>query len=110
MQGRDERIARNEAIFRNVNESILDLESGWDATAEAAQFVCECGDERCIERIALTIDEYTAVREDDAQFVLVPGHEIPDVETVVSRNDRFAVVRKRPGEPAELARDLAPRR
>ena len=110
MDARDERIGRNEAIFRSVNESIMDLESGWDAATELAQFVCECGDETCRERIELSLEEYAAVRSDGAQFALVPGHESPDVETVVAENDRYAIVRKREGEPADLARRLFPSR
>jgi len=106
METRDQRIGRNEAIFRDVNESIMDLESGWDTAVELAQFVCECGDAECRERIQMTLEEYAAVRSDGAQFALVPGHQAPDVETVVSETDRYAVVRKKPGAPAELARRL----
>ena len=110
MDARAERIGRNEAIFRSVNESIMGLESGWDAASELAQFVCECGDETCRERIQMSLEEYAAVRTDAAQFVLVRGHQAPDVETVVAETDRYAVVRKREGEPADLARRLFPTR
>jgi hypothetical protein len=110
METRDERIGRNEAIFRSVNESIMDLESGWETVSELAQFLCECGDETCRDRIELTVEEYSAVRADGAQFALVPGHEAPDVEFVVAQNDRYAVVRKREGRPADLARSLYPSR
>jgi hypothetical protein len=106
MDPRAERIGRNEAIFRGVNESIMGLESGWDAAVELAQFVCECGDDTCRERIELSLDEYAQVRADGTQFALVPGHEAPDVESVVLETDRYAVVRKREGGPAELARRL----
>jgi len=106
MGARAERIGRNEAIFRDVNESIMDLETGWDTAVELAQFVCECGDAECRERIRMTLEEYAAVRSDGAQFALLRGHEAPDVETVVRGTGRYSVVRKKPGTPTELARRL----
>ena len=40
---REERIARNEALFREVNEQIKDVNDDVPAGSEAG-FVCECGD------------------------------------------------------------------
>jgi hypothetical protein len=66
--------------------------------------VCECGLETCVERIEMTIDEYLHIRQDPTTFAVVGGHERPEIERVVERTDRFNVIRKREGDPADLAR------
>jgi hypothetical protein len=40
---------------------------------------------------------------------VTPDHFIGDVERIVYENDRFAVVAKREGMPADVARDENPR-
>jgi hypothetical protein len=41
--------------------------------------------------------------------VVFPGHFVGDIEWIVFENDRFAVVAKREGVPADVARDENPR-
>ena len=53
--------------------------------------------------------EYQDVRSDPRQFAIVPDHFIGDIERIVFENDRFAVVAKREGTPADVARDQDPR-
>lgn len=103
---RKHQIARNEALFREVNERVQEV-SGGRATA-TTEFVCECGDAGCTETIALRDEEYEHVRADPLLFAIVPGHEIQDVEEIVSRNQRFDVVRKHVGEGV-IARQTDPR-
>jgi hypothetical protein len=88
-----ERIARNEATFRRINE---DIERGRDADDDATLvgFVCECGQIDCSRLIELTPHEYEQVRSDACRFAIVDGHEVPTVEKVVERHDRYTVVRK----------------
>ena len=94
-EGRPERIARNEVRFRDINER---LEAGLLALGAedpgAHEFVCECGNNDCRETVMLTFAEYEDVRRDARRFVLVPGHDIPDVEDVVAHNERYAVAQK----------------
>lgn len=93
---RAERIAENEARFRDINERLRgELESMADE-AEALRFVCECGNASCREGVPLAVEEYQAVREHQRHFAVVPGHEIPDVETVVERHERYLVIEKPP--------------
>jgi len=106
MTGRDERLARNEIIFRSVNERVEDVVRPRDE--EEIEFLCECGDGECVEKVSLTREEYEGVREDGAQFVIAIGHEIPEIEDVVLRTDRFLVVHKRP-EESQIARETDPR-
>jgi len=98
---REERIARNEARFRDINERLRgDLQTLADET-EPLRFVCECGNASCREGVPLAIGEYLAVRADPLHFAVAPGHEIPDVESVVERHDRYVVVEK-PDRVADL--------
>jgi len=45
---------------------------------------------------------------DPRQVAVVPEHFIGDIERIVYENDRFAVVAKRQGMPAAVARDENP--
>ena len=107
MDERARRIGENEAIYRAVNEKIGDLNETFGLLTDEMTVVCECGDLTCTDQIQLEIPDYERVRRDPTFFVVVPGHEIPDVETVVEKHETWTVVRKNPGGPAELARDLA---
>jgi hypothetical protein len=86
-----ERAAAAEVNGRQVNEAI---ERGTRA-AGAAVFVCECGELGCTETVELTISEYEGVRSGFERFLVVPGHEIEEIEDVVERHDGYLVVAKR---------------
>ncbi len=88
----EERIALNEALFRDVNENIR--RSAVDGRHEDAHFICECGSPGCEERIALPMDAYHSIRAREMHFFVKPGHEIPEVETVVERHGDYYVVEK----------------
>jgi hypothetical protein len=109
MDERERRIGRNEALFREVNERLEQLQESFDVGSERQEFLCECGDSTCAERIALTRAEYERVRADPTLFVVVAGHEVRDVEEVVESNERFDIVRKQAGEAERVAVELDPR-
>lgn len=92
-----DRFARNEAIFREVNERVADV---MDSESRMTNFLCECGNLDCIEEVSLTDAEYMKVRSNHATFAIVPGHALEDVETVIEETDRFQVVEKHPREAA----------
>jgi hypothetical protein len=106
---RQQRIGRNEALFREVNERLERLHDSFDVASEETQFLCECGDASCAQPIELTREEYERIRADSALFAIVAGHEQLDVEEIVEENDRFHVVRKQAGEAHEIAARLDPR-
>ena len=109
MGSREDQIARNEALFRSVNERVRALATSPSAAEpESAAFVCECGRSDCTATVQLTIPEYEHVREDPTHFVVVTGHDAPEVEHVVERHDRYDVVRKHAHE-AQIAIDTDPR-
>ena len=106
MDERARRVGENEALFRHVNEQIESLNESFGAFSGRMTIVCECGDNTCIEQIDVSPDEYERLRADPTLFAIKPGHEAPDVETVVEKTDRFWTVQKHPGEPAQLATEL----
>jgi hypothetical protein len=106
MGTREDRLARNEALFRAVNERVK--EARRPAEGETIVFICECGDENCTAEISLTLSEYEGVRSDPLQFVLAHGHANPSIEEVVEHTDRYEVGRKH-AEEARIARETDPR-
>jgi hypothetical protein len=106
---RERRIGENEVLYREVNERVRDLNHEFGVAEERAQFVCECGRIDCSEPIHMSGAEYAHVRSDAATFAVLPGHEIPDTETVVEEHEGYLVVRKHEDGPAQLAREADPR-
>jgi hypothetical protein len=99
---REERVAKNEALFREVNERIKRVNERLDTTDEA-DFICECGDGDCTHPVSLTLVEYEDVRSRGTHFAVVPGHVAPDIERVVASYPRFAVVEKTEARAAGIA-------
>jgi hypothetical protein len=97
------KLGRNETLFRQVNERLKELGEGFSIVAERADFVCECSDERCAEAVQLTLEEYERVRSDARWFLVVRGHERPEIESAVwDLGERVLVVQKR-DEAADMA-------
>ena len=109
MDERARRIGENEILFREVNERVEALNEAFNAVTDRVSIVCECGQLECIERISMSLAEYEDVRREPTAFAVIPGHELPDVETVVAEGEAYAVVRKHEGAPAALAADEDPR-
>ena len=109
MSEREERIARNEALFRQVNERLEELQEPNSSLVEQASFICECGRASCTEHITMSLGEYERLRADPVLFAVVGGHETPDVEDIVDRREGYDVVRKHPGAAAAIAEEADPR-
>jgi hypothetical protein len=90
---RKQRIEENEKLFREVNERVAQMHAGY-ADEPDPEWVCECGDETCFEKIVVAPDEYQEVRSHDNWFVIRSGHEKLDVERVVRDRDAYLVVQK----------------
>jgi hypothetical protein len=102
----EERIARNETLFREFNERVEDMAESFDIRGEGDSlrigFVCECGNLDCLERVELTRSAYEEVRSDPKRFVVAPGHEDLSIARVVTREEGYLVVEKI-GDAAEVA-------
>ena len=107
MSEREIRIAKTEALFRDVNERIAESAQWFDA--DSTQFVCECSDPGCAHRLEASLDEYEEVRSDGATFMLADGHEHRDIERVVERKARFNVVEKVQSTVRSTVQRLNPR-
>jgi hypothetical protein len=107
--GREERIGRNEALFREVNERIEQISATLQVSDEKLQILCECGVPTCLGQIEVPVRDYERVRRQSTLFVILPGHEHADLEEIVERHDGYHVVRKLPGDAADVAREFDPR-
>lgn len=99
MKSRDERLAENELLFRQVNERIIELGEQWGSELD---LVCECANKNCARVIVVGVEEYERVRENAARFIVLPGHEVVAIEAVVETTASYLVVEKH----AELLRKV----
>ena len=90
----EERLAKNEAMFRTLNENIVGIATHHGGDEHPYEFVCECATSGCFERITLTLREYERVRGDGTHFLLVPGHEDIEIEQVIAAHEKYVVVEK----------------
>lgn len=107
MDPRSERLARNEVIFREVNEQVEALAKAFDSEDTVFEFFCECVDAECAIRLNVLLSAYQDVRSDSTLFIVALGHDDPEVEEVVQRLDDYQVVRKL-GEAAFVAEQTDP--
>ena len=109
LPGPGDRAARNEALFRQVNERVRDVSEAFGALDPTpVDFVCECALPDCTEPVSLRLHEYEAVRSDPTHFVVIAAHVIPDIERVVADRGSYVVVEKCDGEQ-DIARATDPR-
>ena len=87
----DERLARNEILFREINERLDEMSVSWSKTTD---YLCECSEMSCTKIVELTSDEYERIRSRATVFVVAPGHETHEVEKVIERHDGYLLVEK----------------
>jgi hypothetical protein len=105
---RDERLALNEELFREANERMTTWEER--DRAEAVEFYfCECADAQCRQKVPLRGSDYERIRNHSSHFFVVPGHEVPDIETVIESHEDWVVIEKEP-EVREITEATDPRR
>jgi hypothetical protein len=88
--------ARTQSLFRDVNERILEVNEAFSIALELGDWICECADDACTERVALTMEEYEAVRASPIRFAVAPAdkHFYPELEMLVLKHQRFWIVEK----------------
>jgi hypothetical protein len=101
------RLASNESVFREVNEGI---ERGqWPGEEDdPVRFRCECARLGCNLLLELTLSAYEQVRSHPRRFVMIDGHQVPELETVVQRERGYVVVEKL-DEGGDKAEKTSPR-
>jgi hypothetical protein len=107
---REVRAARNQALFRSINEKLRELNEAMNAASRTFVIACECADTSCLATFDIPAERYESVRAHPAHFAVCPGHVYPEVEDVVeaSDGDPYVVVEKR-GAAATYAERLDPR-
>jgi hypothetical protein len=108
---RQARGARTQSLMREVNERVKEINQAFSHLVPMGDWICECADDSCAERILLTPTEYEAVRADPKRFAVAPGahHFVPEIERLVEQRDRYWVVEKF-GVAGEIATQVDPRR
>jgi hypothetical protein len=81
-------------LFRQVNERVLDVTSSLGPTARIADFVCECRDPECSERLTLSLAQFEAVRSHPNRHLVRSGHVEPAFEHTVDVQKGFSVVER----------------
>lgn len=109
MDERGRRIGLNEVLFREVNERVKAINDEFNTPLTEAEFVCECGDDSCTQRIRMTMTAYEELRAEPTHFAVAAGHETQAVERIVARREGYDVVAKLRGEPARIAAETDPR-
>jgi hypothetical protein len=104
------RAARNQSLYREVNERVKEVNEAFDALYPVGEWICECANPECFETIEMTHGEYEAVRAGSDRFFVKPeeAHFVPEAEDVVERHERYWVVQK-VGIAGELAQRKDPR-
>ncbi len=102
------RTAKNESVFRALNEQLGAAASG--SASDVSGFVCECASIACTAVLAVPLGEYEEVRRHSERFIVAPdeSHVDPEVEEIVDRGDSYWVVEKK-GLAGVVAEGLDPR-
>ena len=103
----ERRMAANEVIFRRYNEKVVDslaeLKEAVESEGHSSlvrdidkplHFYCECSDEKCSKRIIITPSQYKKLHQKKNQFIVLPGHVVPEYEHVVQSAENYLVVEK----------------
>jgi hypothetical protein len=90
---RDEHLAKNETLFRTLNENIASL-AGTLGGRTPYEFICECASPGCFERIVMTLGEYEGVRSKGTQFLMAAAHVDIEIELIVEHREGYVVVEK----------------
>jgi hypothetical protein len=103
----ERRLVENEVFFRQANEKVanglkeLEELARLEGQPELApdgdqiiQFYCECSDEKCRKRIGLTAKEYRKLHQNRDQFIVLPGHSMPELERTVKSEEKYVIVEK----------------
>jgi hypothetical protein len=93
---RQQRAGENQSLFREVNERVKDLNDSFHVSTSIRDWVCECANDNCFERIEMSAREYEDVRRDSSRFFVFPSeqHVWPEAENIVERFANYWVVEK----------------
>ena len=106
MPHEQEEVARNEILFREVNDRIVEVADA-EHPEDDVIVLCECGQPDCLLQLDVPVLTYTEVRDQGAWFLVHPEHVEREVEQVVRRESGYLIVEKT-GTAGKLAEELDP--
>jgi hypothetical protein len=86
------RQTHNREVFRAVNERIVEIADQFSVGAEAQAFICECSNSGCTEQIEATLAVYQQVRETPNAYLVLAGHEDPEIEVTMLGHRDYRIV------------------
>jgi hypothetical protein len=88
--------AKDQALFREVNERLRDLNEAFEDGSRTSVFVCECANRDCMKHLPVPLAEYEEVRRVPTHFIVAPDarHIFPEVERVTREESTYFVVEK----------------
>jgi hypothetical protein len=104
----EERLARNEATFREANERVGAAARRLELNA-LVPFICECGRPDCTTIVRLTRADYERIRAIPTHFLYAPGHEKGMPESHMIEALGAAIVVEKVGDPGRIAVETDPR-
>jgi len=103
-----ERLARNEAAFREANERVGTTARRLGINRRIP-FICECGRRDCTTIVRVFPADYERVRAHPTHFLYATGHAGGLPESHVVETLEGAVIVEKDGVPARVARETDPR-
>ena len=94
---RERRLAQNEALFREVNERVETLADRFGPNVPY-EFLCECANPLCNATFEMSGHDLQTLHTTPGCYVVLAGHDVPDLEDVVQSQNGYAIVRKRAAE------------
>lgn len=93
---RRKRLIENEVIFRSVNKDVQNFieDSPKHSENDRALFYCECSKPNCLRKIKLSAKKYAELHKDKKHFMVLVGHEYPEVERVIDKTKNYQIVEK----------------
>jgi hypothetical protein len=110
---RELRAARNEALFRLLNQRVEKLNDAFELLLEDMAITCECSDSACIQLLWVEPHVYQHVRANPGRFVVAVGHVDAALECAVAETAGYVIVENtaaaaRLPEASDLRSDAAP--
>lgn len=90
----EKRLILNEATQRADNDKARRNLLNILESSDVINFICECSNESCDERIALTNRQFIDLHQSPKEFVIKPDHETVAIENVVVKTPDYFIVRK----------------
>lgn len=99
VQDFQQRRKQNEQFLRRENDRTKDLLTNGLLNQEEQAllpigFVCECSKLSCRRSIKMSVEEFRITHQYRNRFIIRPGHEQTDIETVMERNKDYFIVEK----------------